>query len=143
MFRRKAVATTPPSKVSLYKTELVSSTAIAIALVKVFLAIGQHIGSSVATRLRSRQVVLNKPPSKTLNYTQGAEDARRALALQPSELQVHSRTQAQPALAEHSSLHKSLPPLSSRAGHPSLPPSELSYRGPQAHIKGKGVSNAP
>ena len=31
-----AVATTPPSKVLLYKTELVPPTAIAIALVKVF-----------------------------------------------------------------------------------------------------------
>ena len=89
---------------------------------KVFLAIGQHVGSSVATRLRSRRVVLNKPPSKTLDYTQGAEDARRALALQPSEPRLPSRTQARPALAEHSSLHKSLPPLSSRAGHLSLPP---------------------
>ena len=87
-----------------------------------FLAIGQHVGSSAATRLRSRRVVLSKPPSKTLNYTQGAEDARRALALQPSEPRLHSLRQAQPALAEHSSLHKSLPPLSSRARHLSLPP---------------------
>ena len=93
---------------------------IAIALVKVFLAIGQHFGSSVATQLRSRRVVLNKPLSKMLNYTQVIEDARRASALQPSEPQLHCRTQAQPALAEHSSLHNSLPPLSSRAGHLSL-----------------------
>ena len=86
------------------------------------LAIGQHVGSSVATRLRSRRVVLNKPPSKTLNHTQGAEHARRALALQPSEPRLHSRTQARTALAEHSSLQKSLPPFSSQAGHLSLPP---------------------
>ena len=113
---------TPPSKVLLYKTELVPPTAIAIALVRVFLAIGQHVGSGVATRLRSRRVVLNKPQSKTLNYTQGAEDARRALALQPSEPRLQSRTLAQSALAEHSSLHKSLSALSSRARHLSLPP---------------------
>ena len=127
----------------MYKTGLVPPTAIAIALVKVFLAIGQHVGSSAATRLRSRRVVLNKPPSKTLTYTQGAEDTLRALALQPSEPGLHPRTQAQPALAEHSSLHKPLPPLSSRAEHFPCPPSELSYRGPQAHTKGKGASNAP
>ena len=66
--------------------------------------------------------MLNKPLSKTLNHAQGAEDARRALALQPSEPRSHSRTQAQPALAEHSSLHKSLSQFSSRAGHLSLPP---------------------
>ena len=34
------MATTPPSKVLLYKTEFVPPTAIAIALVRVFLAIG-------------------------------------------------------------------------------------------------------
>ena len=66
--------------------------------------------------------MLNKPPSKTLNSTQGAEDARRALALQPSEPRLHSLTLARPALAEHSSLHKAPSPLSSRAGHLSLPP---------------------
>ena len=86
------------------------------------LAIGQHVGSSFATRLRSRRVVLNKPPSKTLDYAQGAEDARRALALKPSEPRLHCRTLARPALAEHSSLHKPLPPFSSQAGHLSLPP---------------------
>ena len=137
-FRWKAVARAPPSKVLLYKTELVPPTAIAIALVKVFLAIVQHVGSSVATRLRSRRVVLHKPPSKTLNYTQGAEDARRALALQPSELRLHSCTQAQPALAEHSSLHKSLPPLSSRAGHLSLPPVRVELTWAASPHKGKG-----
>ena len=102
------------------------------------LAIGQHVGSSVATRLRSRRVVLNKPPSKNLNSTQGAEDARRALALQPSEPRLHSRTQARPALAEHSSLHKSLPPLSSRAGHISLPPVAVELPWVASPHKGKG-----
>ena len=124
--------------VLLYKTELVPQTANAIALVKVFLAIGQHFGSSVATRLRSRRVVLNKHPSKTLNYTQGAEDARRELALQPSDPRLHSRTQAQPALAEHSSLHKSLPPLSSQAGHLSLPPVGVEQPWAGCPHKGKG-----
>ena len=105
---------------------------------KVFLAIGKHVGSSVATRLRSRRLVLNKLPSKTLNYMQGAEDAIRALALQPSEPRLQSHTQAQLALAEHSSLHKSLPPLSSRAGHLSLPPVGVELPWAASPHKGKG-----
>ena len=83
--------------------------------------------------------MLNKPPSKTLNYTQGTEDALRALALQPSEPRLHSRTQAQPALAEHSSLHKSLPPFSSRAGHLSLPPVGVELPWAASPHKGKGI----
>ena len=84
--------------------------------------------------------MLNKPPSKTLNYTQGAEDARRALALQTGEPRLHSRRQAQPALAEHSSLHKSLPPFSSRAGYLSLTPPPVGFELPWAASphKGKG-----
>ena len=82
--------------------------------------------------------MLNKPPSKTLNYTQGAEDARRALALQPSEPRLPSRTQARPALAEHSSLHKSLPPFSSRTGHLSLPPVGVELPWAASPHKGKG-----
>ena len=121
----------------MYKTELVPPTAIAIAMVKVFLAIGQHVGSSVATRLRSCRVVLNKPPSKTLNYTQGAEDARRALAFQPGEPRIFPRRQAQPALADHSSLHKFLPPFSSRTGHLSLPP-PVGFELPWAASPNKG-----
>ena len=101
-------------------------------------AIGQHVGSSFGTRLRSRWVVLNKPLSKTLNSTQGAEDARRALALQPSEPRLHSRTLARLALAEHSSLHKSLPPLFSRAGHLSLPPVGVELPWAASPQKGKG-----
>ena len=139
-FRRKAVATTPPSKVLLYKTELVPPTAMAIALVKTFLAIGQHVGSSVVTRLRSRRVVLNKPPSKTLNYTQGAEEHWPYNPANRGYILVHKPNSHSPSTQVFTSLCLHYPP---GPGIFPYPPLELSYRGPQAHTSGKGVSNAP
>ena len=102
-----------------FLSELVPSASVAPNPVKVFRAIGKHVG--VALLLSFHPVGLRcEAPVEDLVKFQGVEDAQRALALQPSGTGVPTYT-PHPPHSSSNSLRKSLPHTDPGPGCFSLP----------------------